>query len=97
MPQATPGGHADVDQHPDQPEGLNPVEVVVSWDAVPEATHHRIGYVNMESDYPLAKASVTGDWIEAFLYADVDARNCTVSGGRVQQPCAGWNRAAGMR
>lgn len=65
-------------------QGLNPGEVVVSWDAVPAATHYRIGYVNMETDYPLATASATGDWIEAFLYADVDARNFTVSGGRVQ-------------
>jgi len=27
-------------------EGDNPGEVVVSWDAVPEATYYRIGYVN---------------------------------------------------
>ena len=49
-------------------------EVVVSWDAVPEATHYRIGYVNMELDYHFAKASCTGEWIEAFVYVDVNAR-----------------------
>ena len=65
-------------------QGLNPGEVIVSWDAVPQATHYRIGYVNMVTDYPLAKASATGEWIEAFLYADVNARNFTVSGGRAQ-------------
>ena len=65
-------------------DGSNPGEVVISWDAVPAATHYRIGYVNMVQDYPLAKASVTGEWIEAFVYVDVNARNFTVSGGRVQ-------------
>ena len=42
-------------------DGANPGEIVVSWDAVDGATHYRIGYVNMVTDYPLAKASVTGD------------------------------------
>ena len=65
-------------------DGVNPGEVVISWDAVPQATHYRIGYVNMVQDYPVAKASVTGEWIEAFVYVDVNARNFTVSGGRVQ-------------
>ena len=65
-------------------DGLNPGEVVVSWDPVPQATHYRIGYVNMVQDYPLAKASVTGEWIEAFVYVDVNARNFTVSGGRAE-------------
>ena len=65
-------------------DGPNPGEVVISWDAVPAATHYRIGYVNMIQDYPLAKASVTGEWIEAFVYVDVNARNFTVSGGRVE-------------
>ena len=65
-------------------QGHNPGEVIVSWDAVPQVTHYRIGYVNMETDYPLAKASVTGEWLEAFVYVDVDARNFTVSGGRVE-------------
>ena len=64
-------------------DGVNPGEVVVSWDAVPQATHYRIGYVNMIQDYPLAKASATGEWIEAFVYVDVNARNFTESGGRV--------------
>ena len=53
-------------------QGHNPGEVIVSWDAVPQVTHYRIGYVNMETDYPLAKASVTGEWLEAFVYVDVE-------------------------
>ena len=65
-------------------DGVNPGEVVISWDAVPQATHYRIGYVNMVQDYPVAKASVTGEWIEAFVYVDVNARNFTVSGGRAE-------------
>ena len=48
-------------------DGANAGEVIVAWDAVPEATHYRIGYVNMEIDYHFAKASCTGEWIEAFL------------------------------
>ena len=38
----------------------------------------------MVTDYPLAKASVTGDWINAFIYIDEDARNLPVSNGRVE-------------
>ena len=65
-------------------DGSQPGEVIISWDAVPEATHYRIGYVNMETDYPLAKASRTGNWLEAFVYADVEAQNFTVVGGRTE-------------
>ena len=65
-------------------DGANPGEVVVSWDAVTGATHYRIGYVNMVTDYPLAKASVTGDWINAFIYVDENAQNLPVSNGRVE-------------
>ena len=64
--------------------GASTGEIIVSWDAVPRATHYRIGYVNMETDYPLAKASITGDWINAFIYVDEDARNLPVSNGRVE-------------
>ena len=59
-------------------------EATLSWDAVPDATHYRIGYVNMEVDFHLAKASCTGEWIEAFIYVDVDARNIPVSDGRAE-------------
>ena len=38
----------------------------------------------MVTDYPLAKASVTGDWINAFIYVDEDARNLQVSNGRAE-------------
>ena len=64
--------------------GSNSGEVVISWDAVPQATHYRIGYVNMEVDHHLAEASCTGEWIEAFVYVDVNARNIPVSNGRAQ-------------
>jgi hypothetical protein len=64
--------------------GSQPGEVIISWDAVPEATHYRIGYVNMETDYLLAKASRTGNWLEAFVYVDVEAQNFTVVGGRTE-------------
>ena len=74
-----PVTNIEVDQ-----EGHNPGEVTVSWAAVAQVTHYRIGYVNMETDYPLAVASVVGEWSEAFVYVDVDARNFTVSGGRVE-------------
>ena len=65
-------------------DGINPGEVVVSWDAVTGATHYRIGYVNMETDYPLAKSSVTGDWINAFIYVDENARNVQVANGKTE-------------
>ena len=55
--------------------GANPGEVVVSWHGTFDATYYRIGYVNMVQDYPRAKASVTGEWSEAFIYVDVNARN----------------------
>ena len=64
--------------------GANAGEFVVSWDAVPAATHYRIGYVNMEVDYHLAKASCTEEWIEAFVYVDVNAANIQVSNGRAE-------------
>ena len=59
-------------------------EATLSWDAVPDVTHYRIGYVNMEVDYWLAKASCTGEWIDAFIYADVNAQNIPVNGGRAE-------------
>ncbi len=59
--------------------GENDDEVVISWDLVPEATHYRIGYVNMEVDYNLTRESCTKDWIEAFVYVDVNALNIPVS------------------
>ncbi len=62
--------------------GSNSGEVVVSWNAVPQATHYRIGYVNMEVDYHLSKASCTEEWISAFIYVDVDARDIPISNGR---------------
>ena len=63
--------------------GHNPGEVIISWDAVPAATHYRIGYVNMETDYPLAKSTEggrTGNWQGAFVYVDVEAQNFVTSG-----------------
>ena len=63
--------------------GQNPGEVVISWDPVPEATHYRIGYVNLEVDYNLVtQASCTrerDDWLQAFVYVDVKAPNVPVN------------------
>ena len=64
-------------------------EVIISWDSVPGDSHYRIGYVNMEVDYHFAKASCTGEWIEAFVYVDVNARNIPVNNGRADIPSAG--------
>ena len=55
--------------------GHNPGEVILTWDAAYGATHYRIGCVNMDRDYPRAKATVTGNWREAFVYVDVEAQN----------------------
>ena len=38
----------------------------------------------MDTDYPLAKASVTGDWINAFIYVDENSRNIQVANGRAE-------------
>ena len=70
-------------------DGQNPGEVIISWDYVEQAMYYRIGYVNMERDYPLAKASRTGNWIEAFVYVDLEARNFVQSRGRVQYTMRG--------
>ena len=63
-------------------DGISAGEVVISWDVVPSVTYYRIGYVNMVKDYPLAKASNTGEWIEAFVYVDVNALNVPATAGR---------------
>ena len=52
--------------------GRNPGEVIVTWNGVPEASHYRIGYINMKTDFPIAKAN--GDWREAFIYVDLANR-----------------------
>ena len=64
--------------------GANPGEAIVSWDPVPGATYYRIGYVNMEADYPIAKASTSGEWQGAFRFQDVNARDITVVDGRAE-------------
>ena len=64
--------------------GANSGEVVVSWDSVPDATYYRIGYVNLEADYPIAKASVSGEWQGAFRFQDVNVRDITVADGRAE-------------
>ncbi len=55
--------------------GFNPGEVIVTWNSAHGATHYRVGCVNMDRDYPKAKASVTGNWRQAFVFVDVDAPN----------------------
>lgn len=69
--------------------GGQPGAVIVSWDAVPQAAYYRIGYVNMARDYPVAKASATGEWLEAFRYSDVNARNFSVVNGRASYTIRG--------
>ena len=59
-------------------DGNSAGQVIVSWDAVPEATYYRIGSVNMKTDYPAAKASASGEWRSAFVYSDVNAINFPV-------------------
>ena len=80
----TPGASSRPVTNIDLRNGSNSGEVIVSWDAVSSATHYRIGYVNMEVDYYLAKASCTEEWIEAFIYVDVNARNIPISNGRAE-------------
>ena len=55
--------------------GFNPGELIVTWDVAHDATHYRVGCVNMDRDYPRAKSSVTGNWRQAFVFVDVDAPN----------------------
>ena len=55
--------------------GFNPGELIVTWDIALDATHYRVGCVNMDRDYPRAKASITGNWRQAFVFVDVDAPN----------------------
>ena len=55
--------------------GFNPGEVIITWSSAYGATHYRVGCVNMDRDYPKAKASVTGNWRQAFVYVDIDAPN----------------------
>ena len=65
--------------------GPNVGEAVISWDVARRATHYRIGYINIAKDYPRAAASVTGEWIEAFIYVDVNALNVPANGdGRAE-------------
>ena len=69
-------------------DGANAGEIIVSWVAVPAATHYRIGYVNMEVDFHLVtEGSCTmepDDWIQAFVYVDVKAPNIPVRDGRAE-------------
>ena len=53
-------------------DGHSPGDVIVTWEAVPEAAYYRIGYVNIERDYATAEAN--GDWMEAIFYVDVSNR-----------------------
>ena len=55
--------------------GFNAGELIITWDSAHGATHYRIGCVNMDRDYPNAKASITGNWRQAFVYVDIDAPN----------------------
>ena len=52
--------------------GLKSGEIIITWEAVPEAAYYRIGSINIDRDYSSAKAN--GDWMEAFTYVDVANR-----------------------
>ena len=72
--------------------GFNPGEVIITWNSDHGATHYRAGCVNMDRDYPRAKASVTGNWRQAFVYVDIDAPN--VSGDRPSYTLYGLQEGA---
>ena len=55
--------------------GFNPGELIITWDTAHDATHYRVGCVNVDRDYPRAKATITGNWRQAFVFVDVDAPN----------------------
>ncbi len=61
-------------------DGPNPGEAVISWDAVPQAIHYRIGYVSIVDMQRAAARG--GKWTEAFAYVDVAAEHLPKSGGR---------------
>ena len=50
-------------------DGVNTGEVIVSWNAVPEAAYYRIGWV-AAPDYEVAAAEGK-DWLEAFRFTDI--------------------------
>ena len=52
--------------------GDNPGEVMVNWDAVPEADVYRVGWI-VFADYEAAIADGR-NWLEAFVFVDVDNR-----------------------
>ncbi len=52
--------------------GSTPGHVVVSWTAVPDAQYYRIGWVAWD-DY-LAVDGAGRDWLEAFVFVDVENR-----------------------
>ena len=66
--------------------GALPVSVVPGRGARPRAPAARQGLKarSTEVDYYLAKASCTGEWIEAFIYVDVNAQNIPVNDGRAE-------------
>ena len=55
--------------------GPNPGAAVVSWTAVPSATHYRVGWVAY-ADYNAATAAGT-NWLEAFTFVDLANRGQT--------------------
>ena len=75
VPADAPEPHRTDHQHTTHSTDTIPARFVLTWNAVAEATHYRIGCVNMDRDYPRAKATVTGNWREAMVYVDVEAQN----------------------
>ena len=56
-------------------DGENPGEVIITWDTVPGVSHYRVAHLNWDTDYQLALASRSGNWLQAFVYVDIDAAN----------------------
>ena len=53
-------------------DGQNPGDVVVNWNAVPQASVYRVGWIVL-ADYNAA-ISAGHNWLEAFVFVDVDNR-----------------------
>ncbi len=56
-------------------DGPNPGEVIVSWEAIPEAKYYRVGWM-AETDYSAALAD-NREWLDAFVFVDVENRGQT--------------------
>ena len=65
-------------------DGTLPGQSVVSWAIVPDATHYRIGYINMDDYVALVRSSPTASWRQTITFAELDARDIIRSDGRME-------------